>query len=223
MLIHQYDSTTGAYLSSCLADADPRSREARWLVPAFSTPVAMPERTPLTWPFYRDGAWSLLPDYRGRVLYRQDTGEQAEIVAPGVTPAGLGLTDKPRPSERHTWIDGAWGIAPELLAQEKRAAMTAEFERRMEIARGQNAGKADALAAGLLNDEQTYYFKAWSAYQMALVRAIESDTFPDAVEWPDTPAAYVPPPPPPAPEHEVQTGKPEASTAGNKATDPPAA
>ena len=198
MLIHQFDNTTGAYLNSCLADADPRN-DGRWLIPAFSTSDTLPERTPLSWPFYREGAWVLMPDYRGRPFYRQDTGEPTEILTAGRTPAELHLTDKPRPSDRHTWIDGEWAVSAEQLAQEKRAAMMAEFELRMSRARAQNAGKADALAAGLLDDEETYYFKAWSAYQMALVRAIESHTFPESIEWPDTPAAYVPPPP----EHEA--------------------
>jgi hypothetical protein len=94
--------------------------------------------------------------------------------------------------------------------------MMTEFELRMSKARAQNTGKADALAAGLLDDEQTYYFKAWSAYQMALVSAIESDTFPDAVKWPDTPALYVPPPKPgPKP--------PATEQATDLATAPPAA
>ena len=53
----------------------------------------------------------------------------------------------------------------------------AEFERRLEAARKANAGKADAYAAGLLDDEGVYYFKAWSAYQMALVSVV-ADTFP---------------------------------------------
>ncbi|CAJ4535225.1 phage tail fiber assembly protein [Burkholderia pseudomallei] len=89
----------------------------------------------------------------------------------------------------------------ELLAREKRDAAMAEFERRLAIARRENLGKADAYAAGQLDDEQTYYFKAWSAYQMALVAAIQKDTFPEAIAWPDTPAPYVPPPPEPvAPE-----------------------
>jgi Caudovirales tail fibre assembly protein, lambda gpK len=212
MLIHQFDNVTGAYLNSCLADADPRN-DGRWLIPAFSTPDTLPERTPLSWPFYRKGEWLLLPDYRGRPFYRQDTGEATEILTAGLTPAELNLTDKPRPSDRHTWIDGAWAVSAELLAQEKRVAMMAEFELRMSKARAQNAGKADALAAGLLNDEEVYYFKAWSAYQMALVRAIESDTFPESVDWPDTPAAYVPPPKP--------TAEPEAPETDTPADDAP--
>ncbi|NML31779.1 tail fiber assembly protein [Paraburkholderia antibiotica] len=196
MLIHQYDATTGAYVSSGLADIDPRN-ESRWLLPAFATADLLPDRLPRTWPFYRDGAWVLLPDYRGRMLYRTSDGEPTEIVTPGIEPAELDLTDSARPSSRHTWIDGEWAVAPELVAQEKRDAMMAEFDRRMAKARSENAGKADAIAAGLLDDEQVYYFKAWAAYQMALVRAIENAASPDDIQWPDTPAPWTPPPPEP--------------------------
>ncbi|KUZ46028.1 tail fiber assembly protein [Burkholderia territorii] len=199
MLIHHYNPTTGEYLSSSQPDADPRN-DTRWLLPSFATLDAPPPRTPTTWPFYRDGAWFLLPDFRGRVCYRTDTGEPVEIAVAGKTPDDLELTTEPQPSPRHAWIDGAWTVHPELIAREKRDAAMAEFERLMEIARRANAGKADAYAAGLLDDEGIYYFKAWSAYQMALVSAINADTFPDAVAWPETPAPYVAPAEPVEPE-----------------------
>ncbi|MCA8165162.1 tail fiber assembly protein [Burkholderia cepacia] len=193
MLIHHYSPSTGEYLSSGQPDADPRNDE-RWLIPASATLDAPPPRTPTTWPFYRDGAWFLLPDFRGRLCYRTDTGEPVEIAVAGKTPDDLGLTTEPRPSLRHEWIDGTWAVPPELIEREAREAAMAEFERLMDIARRANAGKADAYAAGLLDDEGAYYFKAWSAYQMALVSAISADTFPEAVAWPSTPEPYVPPP-----------------------------
>lgn len=192
MLIHHYNPTTGEYLSSGQPDVDPRNEE-RWLVPASSTFDEPPPRTPTTWPFYRDGAWVLLPDFRGRVCYRTDTGTPTEIAVPGRTPAELRLTTEPRPSLRHSWIDGAWTVPQELIAREKHDSAMAEFSRLMALARKQTAGKADAYVAGLLDDEQVYIFKAWSAYQMALVSAIERDTFPDAVVWPPTPGPYTPP------------------------------
>ncbi|KWO79191.1 tail fiber assembly protein [Burkholderia ubonensis] len=192
MLIHHYSPSTGEYLSSGQPDADPRNAE-RWLVPASATLEAPPPRTPTSWPFYRDGAWFLLPDYRGRVCYRTDSGEPVEISIAGKTPDDLCLTTEPRPSPRHAWIDGAWSVPSELIEREKRDAAMVEFDRYMEVARKANAGKADAYAAGLLDDEGIYYFKAWSAYQMALVAATQTDTFPDAVKWPETPAPYVPP------------------------------
>jgi hypothetical protein len=189
MLIHQYDNHNGQYHSSRLADADPRHPD-RWLMPAFSTAETMPERTALTWPFYVDGTWTLLPDYRGRILYRQDTGEAAEILVAGQTPAEHGLTETPRPSDDHTWRDGEWKIDPAMIAQKERAAAMAEFERRMTLARAKNAGKADAYAAGLLSLEEAYGFRAWSSYQIALVRAIEQTGFPDTLTWPAEPATF---------------------------------
>lgn len=186
MLIHQYDNQTGQYHSSRLADADPRHPD-RWLMPAFSTAETMPERTALTWPFYINGAWTLLPDYRGRILYRQDTGEAAEILVAGQTPAEHGLTESPRPSDDHTWRDGEWQIDPSVIAQKQQAAAMAEFERRMTLARAKNTGKADAYAAGLLSVEEADSFRTWSSYQIALVRAIEQAGFPESVTWPVAP------------------------------------
>lgn len=189
MLIHQFDAETGAYISSRLADADPLNL-GRWLVPAFSTADELPARTPLSWPFYLDGAWKLLPDYRGVMLYRQDNGAPAEILVAGATPAEHGLTQTPRPSDEYAFRDGAWVIDPAIVAQRVRAAAMAEFDLRMTHARSINAGKADAYAAGLLSREEAYYFRAWSAYQLDLVRAIQREGFPDSVSWPDEPASF---------------------------------
>ncbi|MBU9512186.1 tail fiber assembly protein [Burkholderia multivorans] len=189
MLIHQYDAETGQYISSHLADVDPKNPD-RWLVPAFSALDPLPERSPRTWPFYRNGAWKLLPDHRGQVLYRQDTGEPAEILAAGTTPEAQGLTEIPRPSPEHVWRDGGWVIDPARVAQRAREAAMIEFESRMARARQMNAGKADAYAAGLLSVEEAYYFRAWSAYQLDLVRAIQADGFPDALRWPEDPVPF---------------------------------
>jgi hypothetical protein len=55
------------------------------------------------------------------------------------------------------------------------------------LARVKNAGKADAYAAGLLSDTEIDDFRRWSTYQLALVRVIEQDGFPDAIAWPAAP------------------------------------
>ncbi len=192
MLIHHYSSSTGEYLSSGQPDADPRN-DGRWLIPANATLDAPPERTPTSWPFYRDGAWFLLPDYRGRICYRTDTGEPVEISVAGKTPDELGLTTEPRPSPRHAWVDGAWLVPASVIAAEQQAAAQQTFDMLMAKARKANEGKADAYAAGQLDDEGIYYFKAWAAYQMALVSAFEGASSPDAIVWPSQPAPYVPP------------------------------
>ncbi|TPQ33413.1 tail fiber assembly protein [Cupriavidus pinatubonensis] len=186
MLIHQYDSETGQYIHSFLADPDPRNAE-RWIVPAFATAVPLPERGRLQWPFFRDGAWTLLPDYRGQVLYRVSNGEPAEIVKVGITPDEVDLTTSPRPSDLHRWSGTEWESDPEAIARKERAEAMVEFEQRMTRAKAKNAGKLDALAAGLLDATEEAIFKSWAAYQLALVAIVESDVFPADRVWPPEP------------------------------------
>ncbi len=214
MLIHHYSSSTGEYLSSGQPDADPRN-DGRWLIPANATLDAPPERTPTSWPFYRDGAWFLLPDYRGRICYRTDTGEPVEISVAGKTPDELGLTTEPRPSPRHAWVDGAWVVPASVIAAEQQAAAQQTFDMLMAKARKANEGKADAYAAGQLDDEGIYYFKAWAAYQMALVSAFEGASSPDAIVWPSQPAPYVPPKAEPLPPNTSTSPSPTNSADTN--------
>ncbi|MDN7430516.1 tail fiber assembly protein [Burkholderia sp. AU45388] len=189
MLIHQYSSDTGEYIASRLADINPKN-PAEWLIPAFSTVDPLPERKPKTWPFRRGNKWVMLPDYRGLMLYRQDTGEPAELMTAGLTPEAQGLTEAPRPSPDHVWVDGEWLADPARIAERERAAAMAEFTSRLERARAINHGKADAYAAGMLTRKEAYSFLAWSSYQLDLVRAIEAKGFPQSVKWPDDPAPY---------------------------------
>lgn len=188
MFIHHYDNATGQYISSRLADADPRNAD-RWLVPAFSTDLPIPDRARDQWPFFIDGAWVLKPDYRGRVLYRIDDGTASEILAAGITPDDAGLTDKPRPSDQYVWRDGAWSIDPAIVSAQKRSEAMKLFEVLLGDARAANAGKADAYAAGVLSPFEQAMFKAWAAYQLDLVRVIESAGFPDDFSWPAKPDA----------------------------------
>ncbi|MGO4813358.1 tail fiber assembly protein [Cupriavidus sp. 2MCAB6] len=186
MLIHCYDNQTGQYISSRLADPDPL-HEGRWLEPAFTTPMPLPDRAPSTWPFFVDGSWVMAPDFRGKMLYRQDTGDAAEILVPGVTPDEAGLTTLPRPSSEHRWSDGQWAPDPEAVAQREREAAMTEFEALLAGAREVNAGKADAYAAGLLTAFEVAMFKAWANYQMDLVRVLSMPGFPAERAWPAEP------------------------------------
>ncbi|WP_338862502.1 tail fiber assembly protein [Mycetohabitans rhizoxinica] len=186
MLIHQYDRQTGQYVSSWLADPDPIN-PTRWLIPSCCTDVPLPQRQRNQWPFFRDGAWVLLPDFRGQRLFRKVNGAAAEILAPGITADDAGLTPIPCPGDEYVWADDGWQIDPRIVAQRERDAAMREFDRRMSEAQAANAGKADAYAAGLLSDEQVALFKAWSHYQMELVRAVNAADFPAHVQWPAPP------------------------------------
>ncbi|MBR8271243.1 tail fiber assembly protein [Burkholderia cenocepacia] len=186
MLCNQYDSLTGQYIVSFLADVDPMDPE-RYLVPAFCTLEPLPERAPRTWPFWRNSKWEMLPDYRGVRLYRTESGAAAEITAAGVTPDDVGLTEIPRPSDAHVWRDGVWTIDEQIVADRVREAAMNDFFARLEKARRQNLGKADARVTGRLSDLETATFDAWTDYQVALVNVVESPTFPAEIAWPDEP------------------------------------
>ncbi|ALX11457.1 phage tail protein [Burkholderia cepacia JBK9] len=186
MLCNQYDSLTGQYVVSFLADVDPMN-SSRYLVPAFCTLDPLPERPPRTWPFWRDAKWEMLPDYRGVRLYRTESGLAAEITVAGVTPADAGLTDKPRPSDTHVWRDGAWVVDEKIVADRAREAAMNDFFARLENARQQNRGKSDARMTGRLSDLEEATFDAWADYQVALVNVVESQTFPAKITWPAEP------------------------------------
>ncbi|KVH43539.1 phage tail assembly chaperone [Burkholderia diffusa] len=186
MLCNQYDSLTGQYIVSFLADVDPMN-SSRYLVPAFCTLEPVPERAPRTWPFWRNGKWEMLPDYRGVRLYRTESGAVAEITVAGVTPDDAGLTEVPRPSDAHVWRDGAWAVDEEIVAGKVRETAMNDFFARLEKARRQNLGKSDARITGRLSDIDEATFDAWTDYQVALTQVVESPTFPNVVVWPPEP------------------------------------
>nr|WP_244110551.1 tail fiber assembly protein [Burkholderia cenocepacia] len=171
---------------SFLADVDPMN-SSRYLVPAFCTLEPLPERAPRTWPFWRNDKWEMLPDYRGVRLYRTESGAVAEITVAGVTPDEAGLTEVPRPSDEHVWRDGGWAIDEEIVAGKVREAAMNDFFARLEKARKQNLGKSDARVTGRLSDLEVATFDAWTDYQVALVRVVESPDFPEQIAWPDEP------------------------------------
>ncbi|QTP31453.1 hypothetical protein B7759_00002 [Burkholderia glumae] len=124
MLIHHYKPDDRR-----ISEQQPARRGIRATTAAGSSPrsprsTAPPPRTPTTWPFYRDGAWFLLPDFRGRVWLPHPTpASPVEIAVAGKTPDDLGADD--RAANRHRamrGIDGAWTVPPELIAREKRDA-----------------------------------------------------------------------------------------------------
>lgn len=190
MLCNQFDSLTGQYVVSFLADVDPMNT-SRYLVPAFCTLEPLPERGPRTWPFWRDEKWQMLPDYRGVRLYRTESGAAAEITVAGVTPDDAALTEKPRPSDAHVWRDGKWVVDEKIVADRARESAMNDFFARLEKARQQNRGKSDARMTGRLSDLEEATFDAWADYQVALVNVVESPTFPAKITWPAEPDSAV--------------------------------
>ncbi|KVN83418.1 tail fiber assembly protein [Burkholderia ubonensis] len=187
MLVNQYDSITGQYLSSRLADPDPTNPKG-WLIPAFSTDVPVPDRPRNTWPFFVNGAWVLKPDYRAITLYSKATGTPTEITIVGIAPEDVGLTEIAPPSSEYKWQDGTgWVLDEAVVIANARAAAMATFDTLMAAARQKNYGKADAQAAGLLSPVEEAIFKAWAAYQWSLAKVVNAPDFPATTDWPALP------------------------------------
>lgn len=82
MQIHDYDRNTGEYLQTREAREDPEETklagEPRYLIPAHATTTAPPTPGEYQAPVFRDGAWQLVKDNRGRA-YCAVTGEREVI------------------------------------------------------------------------------------------------------------------------------------------------
>lgn len=187
MLVHQYDSITGQYISSRLAEPDP-SHPTRWLIPAFSTDVPLHDRPRNTWPFFVKGVWVLKPDYRSIPLYNKANGAPTEITVAGVAPEDVGLTETAPPSDEYKWQEGTgWVVDEAVVAARARTAAMATFDMLMAAARQKNYGKADAHAAGLLGPVEEGIFKAWADYQWSLAKVVNAPDFPATLDWPQVP------------------------------------
>lgn len=86
--IYHYDRATGALAGTGVADLCPKGGGA--IIPAFATDVAPPAAEPHQVPVFSDGAWRLVPDYRGR--YFMADGEEYKITELNCTPESLGLS-----------------------------------------------------------------------------------------------------------------------------------
>ncbi len=114
--IHYYHPEHGAYLGPGVAEASPLEPGVV-LLPAHATlqpPPATAAREVAQW---HDGAWRVVPDWRGVPLTRTADGSATQIDRPGVAPADVGATEQPRPSPAHVWRDGAWVEDAALRAQ----------------------------------------------------------------------------------------------------------
>lgn len=200
MEIHNYHPLTGEFLCNGLADENPLQPEEP-IVPGYATPTAPPAagarrvalyldaagRPPQNWP---DGSWTLVPDYRAVPLFRTADGSPFVL---GQEYTGLGdlpafLTDEPRPSAAHKWINEEWELDEALevaqlaaAARAKRDALLADADRLIEPL-------MDGFVLQELDEASTLRLKALSQYRKALRAVPDQAGFPRAVVWPVPPA-----------------------------------
>lgn len=92
-LVYLFDSA-GLHNGEYIAQPSPLEPGA-FIVPTNSTPVAPPALAVNQVAVFANGAWSAQPDYRGQLIYDQNSGASQEIVAIGAIPAGFALTPPP--------------------------------------------------------------------------------------------------------------------------------
>lgn len=109
--VYNYSPDSGLFTAPTLADESPLE-PGTYLIPAFATEIEPPPTGPREAAIFKDGEWSVVPDWRGANLYRTADGGLSTIDAVGLTPDGGGLTEiePPRPGERESVVfkDGAW-------------------------------------------------------------------------------------------------------------------
>ena len=101
MKIYNYQPVTGEYLGECIADPSP-AEPGNFLLPAFSTTDVPPIPGDNQTAVYLNGAWVLVPDYRGSTRWRRD-GTEYTIDELGVAPDVTDTDHDPRPSIYHVW------------------------------------------------------------------------------------------------------------------------
>ncbi|AWY99590.1 hypothetical protein RHODOSMS8_00030 [Rhodobiaceae bacterium] len=90
---YHYHPTTGEYQGQDVADPNPEV-EGDCLVPAFATLTEPPEADEHECPVYSEGAWSIVPDWRGHTYWHADRTKHT-ITELGIEPPAGALEEMP--------------------------------------------------------------------------------------------------------------------------------
>lgn len=199
MEIFNYHPQTGEFLGNGLADDNPLNAEEP-IVPGYATPVAAPTPGARQIAVYRtaaghapqnwaEGSWTLVPDYRGVPLFRTVDGSGYQL---GDEYSGLGdlppfLTDEPRPSTAHVWLNDEWTLDEALETQHLAAAATAQRDSLLAEADRLIAPLMDGFVLDELTEEDSARLKALSQYRKALRAVTSQPGFPRTINWPAKP------------------------------------
>ncbi len=164
-MVYSYDPATGEYTGVTTADESPLEPGV-YLLPAHSTEVPPPEAGDHEAALWDGEAWDLIPDWRGAVRYRTDTGEKVHITDLGPLPGDV--TDVPPPDGEHVWEGGAWALPLEVARGRKIAeiqaganaafrAMQAGYSEGEVASFEQQKLGARAILAGNMTDENALY------------------------------------------------------------------
>lgn len=154
MQIYHYNGTTGEFLRTSEARRDPletkKTGSPVYLRPANSTPDAPPTAGEHQATVYRDGAWSLVDDYRGQTFWNKNTGEGMIIQDLGALDADLVATEPPSGLFQPKW-DGSQWVETALVYNGVVVASKADVDqvtRQRIVDLGEEKAKTEKLIAG---------------------------------------------------------------------------
>jgi len=154
MKIYHYSQETGEFFRASDARQDPletkKAGKPVYLLPAHATFDAPPTPGAKQAAAYRDGAWSLVDDYRGESYWHQATGR--EVVIRDLGPVDYNLVANHPPSGMHQprWNGSQW-IETALAYNGVAVASKADVDRvtRQRISGlGEERAKTEKLLAG---------------------------------------------------------------------------
>ncbi|QXF34698.1 phage tail protein [Photorhabdus luminescens] len=127
--------------------------------------------------------WQIVPDYRGKIAYNTQTGEQKEIIEPGELPKTL--TFKQPSTDFDKWDGEKWAI--DIEAQKANQMKQAEQQR---VILRQQANEAIillqyAIETEMASDAEKALLLAWKKYVVLLSR-VDTSMVSD-IEWPQIP------------------------------------
>lgn len=199
MDIFNYHHLTGELLGIGLADDNPLEPKEP-IIPGYATPEAPPQASerrvavfrdatgavPQNWPL---GRWTLVPDYRGVVLYRTADGSAFQF---GAEYSGLGdlppfLADEPRPSPAHVWQNDEWTLDVALETSQLTVAATARRDTLLAEADAEMQPLFDSYFIGESTPEEDAKRVGLSQYRKALRAVTTQSGFPRSINWPTKP------------------------------------
>ncbi|PQQ41587.1 phage tail protein [Photorhabdus luminescens] len=127
--------------------------------------------------------WQIVPDYRGKIAYNTQTGEQKEIIEPGELPKTL--TFKQPSTDFDKWDGEKW--ATDIEAQKANQMKQAEQQRVIlhQQANGAIILLQYAIETEMASDAEKALLLAWKKYVVLLSR-VDTSMVSD-IEWPQIP------------------------------------
>ncbi|MEO3956453.1 tail fiber assembly protein [Chromobacterium piscinae] len=185
--VYDYHPQTGEYQGPIAASPSPLE-PGIWLLPAHSTELQPPVAAERQTAVFRDGGWTVTPDWRAVKLWSVDTAlpVQARL---GDTPESLRATLL-QPCDFPVWDGKSWAINKTAQSAALAQKTSAELKQRLADAYAARRPLEDAESIGIATADELQKLAAWKRYCVDLSRLPDLAMWPRLVDadWPKQPA-----------------------------------